>query len=161
MLRKKWTVYIGDWDCLRREDCHSEKDFDSARSCRAFMWAKANCDVPEKCWVSAGADGLDCNFNLAGKEPPKEIAFLVKFFIAEENALEVIARGIELPVQITMTERGNMLAYCQLMKCELIIKDVSELDGLADEYADLLEADYGKRPNVTLSITYPETKAAA
>lgn len=157
MTRKKWTVYIGDWDCKRCEDCHSEKEFSTSKSCWAFMWAKANCETPEACWVSAGLDGWDSNHHLAGKEFPKDMEKLIKYYIREEDALEAMARGVPLEVSLHPTSNGNFLAYCPKMRCELLIKDVSELDKLCDEYAGLLEAENGGDEgmcNVNLKVSY-------
>ena len=157
MSRKSWTVSIGDWDCRNVKDCHSEKDFGSSRAATAFMFAKANCEVPEKCWIFAGLDGWEWNGEMVGKSIPTSIEKLVAYYIKEENDIENLVKGVELLVEISPTSHGNFLAYCPAMKCELIVKEVSELDALANEYAGLLEAESGAEEgsaNVTLKVNY-------
>lgn len=158
--RKQWTVFIGYWDCQRREDCHSEKSFSTSRDCWAFMWAKANCKVPEKCWVFAGLDGWEFNGILAGKEFPKDMANLIGYYIKEEDDLEALARGVELPVEARKTPRGNVMLYCPAMRYERVVGESElqdDLDSLAEEYAGILEAEWGADEGsvrVTPVVTY-------
>jgi hypothetical protein len=157
MIRKKWTVFIGDMGS-DRNDAHSEVEFTNRTECNVFLWAKANCEYPEACWVWAGMDGWDSNHHLVGKPFPANLADKIQDQINQEDLLDAAVRGIPLAVMVRPTTNGNFSAYCRDMRCELIIKDISELDSLAAEYAGIVEADYGiDKVNVKLEITYGPT----
>jgi hypothetical protein len=158
MTRKTWTVMIGDWDCKRVDDCHSEKAFSSSRHAHAFMWAKAQCRVPERCWLSAGMDGWDTNFPMVGKEIPVDLKRIAEQYIREEDDLQSLAEGVDLIVEVRPAKNApHFIAYCKQMRCEICINDVSELGKLADEYAGILESESGMLEgslNVNLKVSY-------
>ena len=161
-MRKNWTVSIGEWEAnngkpVARCDAHSEKTFDTSKSALVFMWAKANCQVKERCWLFQGLDGWFCNYGLAGKPFPKGMEMMIENCIKEEDMLEKIAAGIELLVEVCPTKGGNFLAYCAAMRTSMVIKDIEQLFPLCDEYGAMVEADYGADEgscNVMLRVRY-------
>lgn len=50
---KHHVVHIGNWDCKRRDDCHSYREFETMDEALAYMWGMAKAKRPQKCWYFA------------------------------------------------------------------------------------------------------------
>lgn len=80
-MRKTYRVHMG----LDPHAFHSYRDFSGLPDALAYMWAMANVQHPERCWLWQGLDGWLRNSHMTGRPLPLTLKAQIEHFIEEDN----------------------------------------------------------------------------